>query len=48
MAGQDACLTIAQAKAQQERICASDNHQGKKTKGSGASTELMSKQPHQG
>lgn len=47
MAGQDACLSVAQAKAQQERICAHTEHQGPKKSGSGghATTEKI---PHQG
>ncbi len=47
MAGMDANLSIKEAKAQQERICAGGNDQGKKTEGINH-TELMKKQPHQG
>jgi len=47
MAGQDATLTIAQAKAQQERICAHTEHQGPKKKGS-VSSSHNEKIPHQG
>ncbi len=48
MSGQDATLTVAQAKAQIERISANDqNHQGTRTKGKGH-TEVCEKQPHQG
>ena len=47
MAGMDANLSIKEAKAQQERICAGGNDQGKKNEGT-TQTELMKKQQHQG
>ena len=47
MAGQDATLTLEQAKKQQERIMAnSENHQGPKNPSS--HHELCEKTPHQG
>lgn len=46
MAGMDANLSIKEAKAQQERICAGGNEQGKKN--TSTEMELMKKQPHQG
>lgn len=52
MSGMDANLTIAQAKAQQERTSASSAgtgaHQGPMKKGKGMSHEICEKVPHQG
>jgi hypothetical protein len=47
MAGMDANLTIKEAKAQQERVCAGGNDQGSKNDEK-APMELMKKQKHQG
>jgi hypothetical protein len=47
MAGQDATLSIKEAKAQQERTCAGGNDQGPKGS-SEKQTELMKKVKHQG
>lgn len=45
MSGQDACLSIKEAKAQQERICAHESHQGEKSKPTAMKdTEVMKKQ----
>jgi len=48
MAGMDANLTLAQAKAQQERICAHTEHQGPKSKGSTKTDHICEKVAHQG
>jgi hypothetical protein len=47
MSGQDATLSVKEAKAQQERICSGSEHQGPKGQ-SEKQTELMKKQKHQG
>jgi hypothetical protein len=49
MSGQDATLSLKQAKAQQERIQCHEDHQGPKPKGSDAQVEHLEKKvKHQG
>jgi len=48
MAGMDANLSIAAAKAQQERTCAGGNDQGPKTSKSKGTQGVCEKAPHQG
>ena len=49
MSGQDAILTLAQAKAQQERTsCDHQMHQGPKSKGSTKTDHICEKVSHQG
>ena len=48
MSGQDATLSIKEAKAQQERTCAGGNDQGPKKPSMSVDTSVMKKQKNQG